>query len=151
MSKGNTSIKHQPLFKSTQLMKLIKIEWNWSWLLITFSFSFSIVLSRTIGLKDLEESCDFLLGLEIIIDIEVLKWEGQWPNSKHTSAMLIILFRYNLSLIILLRCLYDNLSEPKVDKLLHLAMKLINSSSEKETHFVKHLFEISSNMQILIC
>ena len=40
---------------------------------MTFSISFPMVLSRTISLKDLGESYDFLLGLEIMIDIEVLK------------------------------------------------------------------------------
>ena len=47
--------------------------------------------------------------------------------------MLIILFKHTLSLIIFLRYLHDNLSKPGVDKLLHLVMKLMNSSSKNGT------------------
>jgi len=130
-------------------MKLFEIEWNWSQSPMTFSISFPIVLSRMMDLKDLEKSYNSLLGLGMMMDIEVLKWEDQWPNSKHTSAMLIILFRHDLLLTILLRCIYDNLFRPGVDKLLHLAMELINSSSENGTHFINCLFEISSNTPIL--
>ena len=36
-----------------------------------------MILSRTIGLKDLEESYNFLLGLEMTMNVDVLKWEGQ--------------------------------------------------------------------------
>jgi len=36
-----------------------------------------MVLRRTMGLKDLGESYDFLLGLGMIMDVDVLKWEGQ--------------------------------------------------------------------------
>ena len=39
--------------------------------------SFSIVLRKTIGLKDLGELYNSLLGLGITMDMEVLKWEGQ--------------------------------------------------------------------------
>ena len=65
--------------------------------------------------------------------------------------MLIILFRYNLSLTILLKYLHDNLSRSRVDKLLYLVMELINSSSENRTHFIDCLFEISSNMPMSTC
>jgi len=65
--------------------------------------------------------------------------------------MLIILFRHNLFLMILLRCLYDNLSKPEVNELLHLAIELINFSSKNETHFVDYLFEILFNMLMSTC
>ena len=39
--------------------------------------SFPMVLSKSIGLKDLGESYDSLLGLGITMDVDVLKWEGQ--------------------------------------------------------------------------
>jgi len=39
--------------------------------------SFSMVLRRTMGLKDLGKLYSSLLGLGMIIDIDVLKWEGQ--------------------------------------------------------------------------
>jgi len=94
--------------------------------------SFPIVLRKTISLKDLEESYDSLLCFGMMIDMNTLKWEGQWPNSKHTSAILIILFKHDLL-------------GPGVDKLLHLAIKLVNSFSGKGTHFESCLFEILSN------
>jgi len=65
--------------------------------------------------------------------------------------MLMILLRYALSLMILLRYLYDNLSGPGVNKLLYLAMELVNFSPKKETHIIGHLFGISSRVQTLIC
>jgi len=58
-------------------MKFFEIDWNWNLLLITFSISLLIMLSKTIGLKALGEPYNFLLGLEMIIDIETLKYAGQ--------------------------------------------------------------------------
>jgi len=66
-----------------------------------------------------------------MIVVEVLKWKGQWPNSKHALAMLVIPFKYILSFIMLLRCLYESLSEPEANELLHLVIELMNSFSEK--------------------
>jgi len=48
-----------------------------------------------------------------------------------------------------LRCLYNSLSRPEVNELLHLAIELINSSSERKTHIIDCLFGISSNIQIV--
>ena len=53
--------------------------------------------------------------------------------------------------MILLRYFHDNLSGPGVNKLLYLAIELINSSSKNGTHFVDCLFEISSNMPMSTC
>ena len=113
--------------------------------------SFPIVLRRMIGLKDFRELYDSLLGLKMTMDIEILKWKGQWPNSKYMSAMLIILLRHTLFLTILLRCLHDSLFGPGTNELLHLAIELINSSSKKETYIVEHSFGISFNAQMSIC
>ena len=132
-------------------MKLLEIEWNWRCSPITFSISFPMILSRTIGLKDLEESYNFLLGLEMTMNVDVLKWEGQWSSSKHASVMLMILLRHTLSWMILLRCLHDSLSRPGVNELLYLAIELVNSFSEKGTHIIGHLFGISSRVQMSIC
>jgi len=44
--------------------------------------------------------------------------------------MLMMFFKYILSLIIYLRCLYKSLLGPEAKELLHLAIELINSSSE---------------------
>ena len=58
--------------------------------------------------------------------------------------------RHKISLTIILKCFQDNLSSPKVNKLLHLAIELLNSSSEKGIYFVIGLFGISSNKHRLI-
>ena len=131
-------------------MKLFKIDWNCSLLPITFLMSFPKLLRRTIGLKALEKSYDSLLSLEMMIDVDILKCKGQWSNLKYISVMLIIFFRYKLSLTIYSRYLHDNLLGPRVDELLYLVIELINSSSEKETYSIGHLFGISFNMQMLI-
>ena len=131
-------------------IKLFKIKWNWSYLLITFLISFLMVLRRTMGLNILRELYNFLLGFRMIIDIKILKWEGQWPNSKHMSVMLMILFRYNLFLMMILRCFYNNLFGPEVNKLLYLVIELMNSSFKKGAQFDKYLLRISSNMSTLI-
>jgi len=44
---------------------------------MTFSISLPIVLSKTMGRKDLEESYNDLLGLEMIMDEDLLKCIGQ--------------------------------------------------------------------------
>ena len=67
------------------------------------------------------------------------------------SAMPIILFRHSLFLMIILRCYYDNLSGSGVNKLLHLVMDLINSSSEKEGQLVELLLGILSRMSVSNC
>jgi len=58
-------------------MKLLEINWNCNLLLMIFLISLPIVLSKIIGQKVLGESYDFLLGLEIIMDVETLKYDGQ--------------------------------------------------------------------------
>ena len=102
------------------------------------------------GPNDFRESYDSLLGFGMTIVVEVLKWEDQWPNSKHVLAMLIISFRYVLSLMMLLRCLHESLSGPGVNKLLHLVIELINSFSQKETQgediLLGILFKISASI-----
>ena len=45
---------------------------------MTFAISFPKVLRRTMGLKDFGKLYDSLLGLEIIIVNEVLKYEVLW-------------------------------------------------------------------------
>jgi len=57
---------------------------------------------------------------------------------------------YILSLMIYLIYLYNNLSGLGVDELLHLVMKLTNSSSEKRIHSIRYLFGILSETLMLI-
>ena len=103
---------------------------------MTFLTNFLIVLSKIIGWKVLEKSYNSLLGLEIIIDIETLKRDSQWPNSIHVLAILISFQRYLTSLTHLLRCLHNSLSGPEVNELLHFAIVLINFSSENRLYFI---------------
>ena len=93
--------------------------------------------------KAFEVSQDFLLGLKIVIVVETLKCEGQYPNSMHVLAMLMNFLRHATFLRYFLRYLHDNLSSSEVDKLLYLAIALVNSSSEKKLYFITSLFTIS--------
>ena len=61
------------------------------------------MLSRTIGLNDLRESYDFLLGLGMMIVVDFLKYEGQNPRSIQALAILIIMLRHSSFLRITLR------------------------------------------------
>ena len=56
-------------------MKFLDIDWNCNLSPMTL-ISLPIVLSKTIGLKALEELYDFLLGLGMMTDVETLKYEG---------------------------------------------------------------------------
>ena len=90
-------------------MKSFDAVRNWSLLLMTFSINLPNVLSRTIGLNDLGESYDCLLGLGMTTIIDLLKWDGQNPRSIQALAMLMILLKYPTSLRMVLRWLHDNL------------------------------------------
>jgi len=64
--------------------------------------------------------------------------------------MLMNFLRYTASLMILLRCLHDNLSSPGVDELLHFAIELINFSSENSFRLIVGLLGISSSKFVSI-
>ena len=49
---------------------------------------------------------------------------------RQTLVILIIFFKHTLSLSTYLKWLYKSLSGPGMDKLLHLVITLVNSSSE---------------------
>jgi len=68
----------------------------------------------------------------------------------HALAILMKFLKYNVLLTVILRCFQDNLSDLEVNELLYLAIKLLNSSSEKSIHFVISLSGISSNKSRLI-
>ena len=70
---------------------------------MTFSMSLLTVLRRTIGLKALGESYDFLLGLGITTVVDLLKCEGQYPTSIQALAMLIMTLRQSSSLKIVFK------------------------------------------------
>ena len=66
-------------------MKLLAAIMNWSLSPITFLTSLPIVLSRTIGLKDLGVSYDFLFSLGMMTVVDLLKCEGQYPNISYAD------------------------------------------------------------------
>jgi len=101
---------------------------------MTFSISLPNMLSSTIGLNDLGESYDALLGLGITTVINLLKWEGQNPKLIQALAILMMFPKQSLSLRMTLMCLHDNLSGLGVGELLQLAIALLNSSLEKGAH-----------------
>ena len=103
------------------------------------------------GLNFLEVLYNSLLGLGIMMDEDVLKYDGQYPKSIHTLAIFIMLLRHDKFLIISLRCLQDSPLGSEVKSLLHLQMDNKNSSFEKGNHSVGKLFEISSNNKTSIC
>ena len=122
--------------------KLFEAMRNWSLLLMTFSISFPRVLSKTIGLNDLEESYNALLGLGMTTIVNLLKWEGQNPQLIHILAMLIMVLKQSLSLTMALRWLHNNLSGSSIEELLQLAIVLLNSSLENGVHMERGLSAI---------
>jgi len=127
-------------------IKLFEAVLNWRHSPMTFSISLPTVLRRTIGLKALGESYDFLLGLGITIIVDLLKWESQYPTSIQALVMLIITLRQLSSLRIVFKWLHDNLSGPGADELLQLASASLNSSFEKVGQDEMGLSVISSRI-----
>jgi len=108
--------------------------------------SFPKVLSKTIGLKDLGESYDSLLGLGMIIIDDILKSFGQYSKSIQALAILMTLVIQSSSFIMDLRCLYNSLPSPGVDELLQLSKAILNFSFENRAQIEICLFSISSRM-----
>jgi len=123
-------------------IKLLEIIWNWRCSPIIFLKSFPIVLRRTIGQYDLGESNVALLGLEITTVVEVLKWDGQCPNSIQTLVMSMNLQMQSLFLMMDLIWLHINLSRPSTDKLLHFLITSISLFLENVFHSVVSLSRI---------
>ena len=127
-------------------MKLLATMMNWSLSSIAFSISLPIVLSRTISLKDLGVSYDFLFSLRITTVVDLLKCKGQYPNSIQVLAMQIMLFKHLSSLRIILRWLHNNLSRPEIEVLLQFAMAILNSSFKNRGQGKVSLSMISSRI-----
>ena len=115
---------------------------NWSLSPITFSISFLRVLSKMIGLNDLEESYNALLCLGMITIVDLLKWEGQNSRSIHVLAMLMMVLKQSASLTMTLRWLHDNLPGSGIKDLLQLVIALLNSSLENGVYVERGLSAI---------
>jgi len=125
--------------------------WNWSLLPITFSISLPSIFKRMMGLNVLGVLYNALLGLGMMMNIDSLKWDGQYLKLIHTLAIFMMLTRHAKFLVITLRCLQDNLSGLEVESLLHLLIDIKNSSFKKDGHLVAILSEISSSNKVLTC
>ena len=86
----------------------------------------------------------------MMINDNILKCNGQYPKLIHMLVMLTKLLRHISFLIIALRCFQDNLSSPRINKSLYLAIALLNFSVKKEFQVIVCLAEISSNKSGLI-
>jgi len=84
----------------------------------------------------------------MIMDEDNLKWVGQCPKSIQALAILTIFSKHSSSLTIALRCFYEILLGPELDKLLHLSIALMNSFLEKELHDDSSLVGILSSSDI---
>ena len=104
------------------------------------------MFSRTMGLKNLGKSYDNLFGLGIIIIVDFLKWFGQYPKLIQAFDIPMMLRRQSSCFRIDLRWFQDNLSGPKVDKLLQLLIMILNSSFENRDQLEMGLLPISSRI-----
>lgn len=87
----------------------------------------------------------------MIIEINILKCNGQYLKFTYILAILMIFFRHNKLCMIALRCLQGSLSSPGVETLLHLLIAIRNSSSENDGYEVNVLFGIFSSISMSTC
>ena len=127
-------------------IKLLLTMWYCNLSSMTLSISFPKVLSKTIGLKDLGESYDSLLGLGMITIDNILKSFGQYFKSMQALAILMTLVIQSSSFMMDLRCLYNSLPSPGVNELLQLSKVILNFSFENRAQIEICLFSISSRM-----
>ena len=76
----------------------------------------------------MDKSYNDLFGLEMIVDVDDLKCEGQYPRLMQALAMLIIEIKQSLSLIIHFMIFYKILSGLEADELLYLLMAFLNTT-----------------------
>ena len=91
-----------------------------------------------------------LFSLEIIIDVDFLKYEGQNPRLIQTFAILTKLVIYLLLVIRTLRWHHEIWSEPGVDKLLQFLIASMNSTLKKVSYLDRGFKRILSNNCMLI-
>ena len=115
---------------------------------MSFSMSFSNVLRRTIGQNIFGKSYNTLLGFGIIIKVDILKCNGQWPRLMHVLVMLTMLNGYLLLSTTTWRYLQETWLGPRVDKLLYFLIEFLNSLFKKFSYSDKNFKGISSNGHI---
>ena len=129
-------------------MKLEAINWYCNLSPMSFSMSFSNMLRRTIGQNIFGKSYNTLLGFGIIIKVDILKCNGQWPRLMHVLVMLTMLNGYLLLSTTTLRYLQETWLGPRVDKLLYFLIEFLNSLFKKFSYSDKNFKGISSNGHI---
>ena len=129
-------------------IKSLAMAWNCILSPMTFSISFPRVLSKTIGLNDLDESYNNLFGLGMITIDDLLKWFGQYPKSIQVFAIFMTLAMQTSSFKMILRWLHDSLSSPGVNKLLQLPNAILNSSFKNSAQADTCLLPILSRILI---
>jgi len=72
--------------------------------LIIFSISLPVILSKTMGQKDLGVLYASLLGLGMMTEVAVLKWEDQYLYLIQAFTIQVIFLRHLLSVIKGFRC-----------------------------------------------
>jgi len=152
MDKKNTSIYSRALFESPSWLewtKLLEITWNYRHSPICFLISFLKVFRRTMSQKILGESYNALFSFGIIIEVNILKWNGQWLI--HVLAILTMLLRHFSFLITTLRHFHDIQSGLYIDKSLHLIITLLNSLLENGIQIDVSFDGISSKISEFIC
>jgi len=87
------------------------------------------MLRSTIGQNDLGESYFFLFGFGIMTNANCLKWDGQYPSSKHTLVIFRVLLMYLLYTRIFFKCLYEIWSRSGIELFLHFLRVSLNSCS----------------------
>ena len=127
-------------------IKSLLVTVNWSLSAITFSMSLPSVLRRTIGWNAFGWSYEDLLGLDMIIVDETLKYFGQYPKLMHESAMLIMLVRQASWLTMNFKWRHVSLSRLGADASLHLLIADLNSSLENRLHHWEGLYSTSLRM-----
>jgi len=87
----------------------------------------------------LEVLYEDLLGFGMIIDINILKWDGQCPKFIQVLAMLMTDVKHSSSFMICLRSFHMILSRPGTDESLHFMIADLNSSFKKGSHIIMAL------------
>jgi len=99
----------------------------------------------------LSELYKVLLGLGMMINNDILKYNSQYSKLIYILVMLTKFFKHVLSLMITLRFFQDILIRLDIDKLLQLAIELSNSLLENKAYIITGLVGILFNMLELIC
>ena len=75
-------------------MKFFEINWNWSLSPMNFLISLLSIFNKMIGLNILEELYEVLLSLGIMMELDILKCDGQYHKLIYAQYILFSLFSF---------------------------------------------------------